>query len=268
MFLWHSSSAGVWQRTWDGGEGYQMKLLRAGYPTFLWDGPRVGRANWGCVDYTYTATPGRDQQNFVSWRLGSKFGEFYPGVQFPVDNPGALEDANRARYAEFDTVDNARLEAAAAAEAIARIGPSVILSNSAGGMRALLTRLRTDNVKAIVAYENPGYVFPDTKAEKRRVGPMGPVYVPEDEFARLTKIPIQLVWGDNLRQSASWQGARALAEEFAAEVNARGGDVEILDLPDAGLTGNTHLPFMDLNNDEVADLLFQWLERKGLAQAR
>lgn len=264
IFLWHSSSAAVWQRRWDGGEGYQVKLLRAGYRTYLWDGPRVGRANWGCEDYTYEARTGRDQQNFTAWRLGPSFGDFFPGIQFPTADANALEQANRARYAEFDTVTNAQLESDAAAAAIERIGPSIVLTNSAGGLRALLTRLKSDNVKAIVAYENPGYVFPETMPDKRAVGQMGPVYVSEEDFARLTMIPIQLVWGDNLQHAPNWKAARALAQHFADEVNARGGDVEILELPEQGLVGNTHIPFADLNNDEVARLLFAWLDRKGL----
>lgn len=264
LFLWHSSSAAVWQRSWDGGEGFQMKLLRAGYPTYLWDGPRVGRANWGCEDYTYRAQVGRDQGNFGAWRFGPAFGQFFPDLQFPKDDPTALEQANRARYDEFDTVANAQLQTDAAAAAIDRIGPAVLLTNSAGGFRALLTRLKSDNVKGIVAYENPGYVFPDTMEPKLREGPFGPVYVSEEEFARLTTIPIQIVWGDHLEESQSWADFFALSEQFAKAVNERGGKVEILKLTDAGLKGNTHIPFADLNNEEVAKLLFDWLGRNGL----
>ena len=264
LFLWHSSSAAVWQRRWDGGEGYQMKLLRAGYPTYVWDGPRVGRATWGCAETTYKPAAGRDQGNFNAWRFGSTYGEFFPGLQFPTGDPGALEQANRARYEEYDTVANAQLQSDAAAKAMDRIGPSVLLTNSAGGFRALLTRLKSDNVKGIVAYENPGYVFPESTQPHQREGPFGPVYVSDAEFDRLTKIPIQLVWGDNIDKSPMWTATFALAERFRDAVNARGGHVEILRLPDAGLTGNTHIPFADLNNDEVAKLLFAWLDKNGM----
>jgi hypothetical protein len=263
LFLWHSSSAAVWQRRWDGGEGYQTKLLRAGYSTYIWDGPRVGRANWGCEDYTYHAQIGRDQGNFGAWRLGLKYGEVYPGEQFPANDPAALEQANRARYDEFDTVANAQLQSDAAAKAIDRIGPSVLLTNSAGGMRALLTALKSDNVKGIVAYENPGFIFPDTVEPKRKEGPFGPIYVSEAEFAKLTRIPIQLVWGDHIDDSPMWKATFAEAEAFAKAVNDRGGHVEVLRLTDAGLHGNTHIAFADMNNEEVAKLLFAWLGKNG-----
>lgn len=263
LFLWHSSSASVWQRSWDGGEGFQTKLLRQGYATYLWDGPRVGRANWGCEDYTYRALAGRDENNFLAWRLGPEYGRFFEGQQFPADDAAALEQANRARYDEFDIVDNVRLESDAAAKAIDRIGAAVLLTNSAGGLRAMLTRIKSGNVKAIVAYESPGYVLPDTIEPKAAQGPYGPVYVSEAEFAKLTEIPIQLVWGDHIEESEIWSRNFALGEQFAKAVNDRGGHVEILRLPDAGLIGNSHIPFADLNNGEVARLLFEWLERNG-----
>lgn len=40
------SSTKVFENRWDGGEGYKSMFLRKRYPVYLWDGPRVGRANW------------------------------------------------------------------------------------------------------------------------------------------------------------------------------------------------------------------------------
>jgi len=49
LLMWHSASAHAWMQRWDGGEGFQSIFVRRGFPVYLWDGPRVGRANWGCV---------------------------------------------------------------------------------------------------------------------------------------------------------------------------------------------------------------------------
>ena len=264
VFLWHSSSAAVWQRNWAGGEGFQNMVLRAGYSTYVWDGPRVGRANWGCEPYPYEPVLGRDQGNIGAWRLGPRYGEFFPGVQFPVGDPAALDQAVRARYLEFDTVANAQLETDAAAAALERAGPAVLVTNSAGGFRALLTRLKSDNVKAIVAYENPGYIFPESTQPRLPQGPFGPVYVSDAEFAKLTQIPIQIVWGDNLDKSPDWTNFSKLADAFVRVVNERGGQAEVLHLPEAGLSGNSHIPFADLNNAEVARLFFAYLDENGL----
>jgi hypothetical protein len=266
LVMWHSSSAKVWQTRWDGGEGYQSIFLRRGYAVYLWDGPRVGRGNWGCENYTYAAEPGRDQQNFIAWRFGAKYPEWFPGVQFPTADARAWEQATRARYNEFDTVKNAQLETDAAAKAIDQIGPSVLLTNSAGGWRALLTVLKTtsDNIKAIVAYENPGFVFPEGEGPQLEPGPFGPVYVPMAEFMKLTRIPIQFVWGDNVDRSPSWTTHLENCRTFVDLVNANGGHAEILMLPSVGLKGNTHIPFADLNNVAVADQLSAFLARYKL----
>lgn len=264
MFLWHSSSVKVFQNRWDGGEGLQSILLREGYPTYLWDGPRVGRANWGCEGYDYRPTTGRDEGNFVAWRLGPRFGEWFDGVQFPADDPEAWNQATRARYQEFDNSDNVRLQAAAAAAAIDRVGPAVIVTNSAGGFRALMTALQTDNVKAIVAYENPGFVLPEGVELVAGPARFLPIYVAEEDFRKLTRFPIQMVFGDNVAASPDWSTYLANSRQFARLINERGGKAEVLELPSRGLHGNTHIPFADLNNRDVAEILLQFVREQSL----
>lgn len=117
---------------------------------------------------------------------------------------------------------------------------------------------------AIVAYENPGYVFPVGEGPHLAAGPFGPVYVSSAEFEKLTRVPIQIVWGDNVDKSETWSGLFKLSEQFVKIVNARGGRAELLRLPDAGLHGNTHIPFADLNNVAVADLLSDFLHKHSL----
>jgi hypothetical protein len=170
----------------------------------------------------------------------------------------------RARYQEFDTVANARLEAGAAALLADRIGPTVALTNSAGGLRALLAALESENIVGVVMYENVGYVFPEGEGPGEPEGPFGPVEVPLEEFMTLTKIPLQVVWGDNVELSDRHRPRLAQSRLFVEVVNRHGGNAELLMLPDAGLTGNTHLPFADMNNVAVADLLSAFLEAHGL----
>lgn len=263
LFLWHSSSVHVWQQRWDGGEGYQSILLRRGYPVYLWDGPRVGRGNMSCEAYTYTPVIGQDQRNWVAWRFGPKAGQWFPNVQFPRDDPQALDQAMSARYDEFDIAKNAHLEAEAGAKAIDRIGPSVLLTNSAGDWRAMLAALRSDNVKGIVAYEPAAFVFPEGEGPQGEEAGFGPTHVPMAEFMRLTRIPIQLVWGDNV-EGTFWMRDVELSRQFAAIVNRLGGHAEVLMLPSVGLHGNTHIAFADLNNEKVADQLALFLHRNGL----
>ena len=55
-----------------------------------------------------------------------------------------------------------------------------------------------------------------------------------------------------------------MAYRWQEVVNAHGGDVTIVHLPDEGITGNTHFMFSDLNNQVIADHMANWLEEKGL----
>ena len=264
LFLWHSSSAHVWEQRWDGGEGYQSILLRHGYATYLWDGPRVGRANMGCVDYEYKAESGRDQRNWVAWRFGPSQNSWYPGVQFPTTSKDAYEQAMSARYQEFDFAENAHLEASAGAKAIDQIGPSVALTNSAGGWRAMLAALTANQIKGIVAYETAAFVFPDGEGPSGPETGFGPTHVPMSEFMKLTKIPIELVFGDYTQEVHSWRRHVEDAKTFVSIINRLGGNAEILMLPDAGMRGNTHIPFADLNNAQVAEQLFLFLRKNKL----
>ena len=73
---------------------------------------------------------------------------------------------------------------------------------------------------------------------------------------------------DAAAKSANYRAALEQAKRFVEVVNKYGGKAEILMLRDAGLTGNTHIPFADMNNVAVADLLSEFLETEGLSARR
>ncbi|ADJ23964.1 conserved hypothetical protein [Hyphomicrobium denitrificans ATCC 51888] len=285
IVLWHSSSAQVWQNRWDGGEGYKDKLLRADYPTYIWDGPRVGRANWSCETITYTPS-NRDQGNFTAWKFGPTIpagqvptpAEFYPGTQFPANSPKLEEywwNATGARYDEFDNAYNIEIETDAAAVAAdsGRLGNQIVyLTNSAGGLRAMKTTAKTtkSNISGIVTYESIGYVFPIGDPESPTLCTaltpacaFGPLGVPLEDFKKLAKLKkIQFVWGDNRPET---EQQVILSRLCAKLINKYGGNAEVLKLAeDAGLKGSTHIPFMDMDNDKVASLLFKVLKKNKL----
>jgi len=87
----------------------------------------------------------------------------------------------------------------------------------------------------------------------------------------LTRIPIQIVYGDNIPASSTpvlgldlWRVVTAVAPLFVSAINNQGGNASLLSLPSAGIFGNTHFPFADLNNLAVADLLSQYLHLNDL----
>lgn len=290
IVLWHSSSAQVWQNRWDGGEGYKDKMLRADYPTYIWDGPRVGRANWSCESITYTPAA-RDQGNFTAWNFGPAIpagqvptkAEWWPGEQFPINSPNYEDywwNATGSRYDEFDIEKNIEIETDAAAVAAdsGKLGKHIVyLTNSAGGLRAMKTTAKTTghNIAGIYTYESIGYVFPIGDPESPTLctdpGPacaFGPLGVSQDDFKKLARLQITFAWGDHRAETYSQvQLSRLCAKlinEYAAKYHL-GGHAEVLKLAeDAGLTGSTHIPFMDMDNDKVAALLFKFLKKNKL----
>lgn len=55
-----------------------------------------------------------------------------------------------------------------------------------------------------------------------------------------------------------------LFEVNAAAVNRHGGDAKVMHLPEIGIRGNSHFPFTEKNNLEVAGAFESWLKAKGL----
>jgi hypothetical protein len=53
-------------------------------------------------------------------------------------------------------------------------------------------------------------------------------------------------------------------QRYRAALVAAGVDVEDLDLPALGIAGNSHMPMMDSNSDDVAARIQAWMQRKGL----
>jgi hypothetical protein len=95
--------------------------------------------------------------------------------------------------------------------------------------------------------------------------------VPLGEFMQLTKIPIVVYFGDNIPEQPTanpgqdnWRVRLAMARLWRDAMNHRGGDVTLLHLPEMGIRGNTHFPFSDLNNLEIADQLSKFFAEKGL----
>ncbi|KAH8596091.1 hypothetical protein B0O99DRAFT_510832 [Bisporella sp. PMI_857] len=267
IVMWHSASTQAWQNRWDGGEGFKDLYLRRRYPVFLWDGPRIGRANWACERTSY-APDYRDKSNFVAWNFGPVYPNFWPGVQFPTESAEAWNQATSNRYVEYDTRANVELETDAAAIAAdeGKLGDSIVyLTNSAGGLRALMTATKsnTTNIKAIVMYEIVGWIFPENANVTAGPGGFGPFLIPEEQFKKLAEVKaIQFVWGDNRNDTYP----DVQLSRYAAElINGYGGNAKVLKLGEVpGLSGNTHSAFADLNNEKVADVLDGFLRRNKL----
>ena len=210
---------------------------------------------------------------FNRFRVGI-WPDYFEGVQFSRDKE-ALNQYFRQMTPTLGPPD-LDVYAKAYAALFDRIGPAVFVTHSQGGGVGWLTLPQTRNIRAIVAYE-PGTNVPFPEGQMPEEGKVltlskktEGVEVPMEEFLQFTKIPIIIYYGDNLPETDErpelyeWTRRLHLMRKWAALLNEHGGDVTVIHLPEIGLKGNTHFPFSDLNNVEVADHLSRWLHEKGL----
>jgi hypothetical protein len=130
-------------------------------------------------------------------------------------------------------------------------------------------------VRGIVSYEpGSGFLFPEGEVPETLPssgGPLSAIGVPKAEFLKLTRIPIVIYYGDFIPKEPidnpgqdGWRVRLEMARKWRDTVNRHGGDVTVVHLPEIGIRGNTHFPFSDLNNKQVADVMSKFLTEKKL----
>jgi len=262
----------TWETTPDGREGFQNIFLRRSFSTYLVDQPRRGNA--GRSTETITISPAFDEEEwFNRFRIGI-YPDYFKGVQF-CRNKETLNQFFRQMTPNIGSVDF-EVYSDAYAALFDKIGPAIFVTHSQGGPVGWCSLLKTDNIKAIVAYE-PGGGIPFPRGQVPEEGKIltlskktEGIEVSMSDFMKYTKIPIIVYYGDNLPETNErpelyeWTRRLHLMRKWAALLNKHGGDVTVIHLPEIGLYGNTHFPFSDLNNVEVANHLSKWLHEKGL----
>jgi pimeloyl-ACP methyl ester carboxylesterase len=256
LLLWHGGglSGVTYETTPDGREGWLNYFLRKGWSVYNSDAVERGRASWAQYPDIFKGEPVflTTSNPFERFRIGDGPNSYdpdpakrrpMPGSQFP--NEG-YENFVKQGVPRWTTNDDATI-AAYIAE-IDRVGPCIILFHSqAGSFGFKVAQARPDKVKALIAVEPAG------------VGDPAKVDV-------LKNIPTLIVYGDYIERDSRWPKIRATGIAFADGIKAAGGSVDVVDLPQAGIKGNSHMMMMDKNNTEVAALIQNWLEGKGLAK--
>jgi pimeloyl-ACP methyl ester carboxylesterase len=260
-----------WETTPDGREGFQTLFLRRGFPVYLVDQPRRGRAGNSTVAATIEPTP-FDQLFFDQFRIG-KWPNYFDNVQFDR-KPETLDQFFRSVTPNTGPFD-ARVISDAMSALFAKIGPGILFTHSQGGGPGWLTAIKNPNVKAIVAFEpGSGFIFPEGELPPvmpSAAGPLSPEAVPLSDFQKLTRLPIVIYYGDNFpveptteRGQDNWRVRLAMARLWVDALNRHGGDARLVHLPAIGIRGNTHFLMSDLNNVQIADQVSQFLAQKKL----
>lgn len=290
IVMWHGvgQSGKSFESTPDGREGYQAILPRRDWSVYIVDQPRRGRAGYTLAPAAKPSIPTTASELGLwrAFRIGTWPQEgpasIYPGSQFPrtgyaIDQffrqqtpDTGIEPSTPEYRAYLGQTGKALFE---------RIGEGILMTHSKGGQYGWeIAMAAPDRVKAVIAYEPGMSYFPQeeppaeipTKNPQARDG-LRPRLVPMEKWIALTKMPILVVFGDNIQDEPSeifnedvWRIARARARQMVELINRKGGDARLVELPKIGIKGNTHAPFADRNNVEIADQLSAYLKEKGL----
>lgn len=244
VLLWHGGgmTGCTWETTPDGRDGWLWRFLQAGYDVLVSDAVERGRSGWARFPEVYREAPvfRTKHEAWTTFRIGPRYASdptlrmAFPGQRFPVDHFDYFANQWVPRWPGHDgMILNAYTEL------VDRVGSCHIVAHSQGaGFAAEIARRRPDSIKSVVCVEPGG--------------------MPEPSPA--TKLPPHLiVWGDFIEESGShWIGYRNQAERYLKTIKDAA-IVHTLDLPAKGITGNSHLPMMDRNSDDVFDRVLHWL---------
>lgn len=266
----YGGSGATWQTTADGREGFDTLFLRKGYPIYLIDQPRQGQAGKTTEKSEITAIP--DEQ---FW-----YAQFRIGVYPNINEGAAFPKAKKSQEQFFRTMTpstgafNIGVITDSMVKLFEKLGKGIFVTHSAGGVIGWTTAMQSDKVTGIVAYEPGSFPFPEGEAPKKlesRFGDVSPIPTSLSKFKKLTKIPIVIYFGDFIPEALDgtqggeqWYIRMKLAQDFVDTVNRHGGDATLVHLPKKGIKGNTHFPFSDLNNVEVANEMERWMKAKKL----
>ncbi len=259
----------------DGRMGWFEYFVRKAHPTYVVD--QVGRARsgfnqaainnrlsgassapTGTVAPTAPGAPAAIGQGafrfgdrvgvWTNFRFGPRYGETFPGSQFPVEAIGELSKQAIPDLTSQVPQPNPTLKALS--DLANDLDGAVLISHSQSGpfpMDAAL--IDPKGVAGIVAVEPGACRASYTDAQ----------------IARLAKIPTLVVFGDNLSAQTglgamTWQNRLDGCRAYAARVKAAGGRVDVVATAELGIRGNSHMLMQDRNNLQIADLILKWID--------
>jgi len=254
LLMWHGGGlTGVtYESTPDGRPGWLNYFLRQGWAVYNSDAVERGRSGWAMYPDVFKGEPVflTKENPFERFRIGAGAGSYnkdvakmkpLPGSQFPLEG---YDNFTKQGVPRWTTTDDAIIRAYV--ELVDKVCPCVVLAHSQGGPFAQkVAQLRPDKVKALVLAEPAG---PGDAAMA----------------ANLKNTPILAVFGDFIEQDSRWPIIRGNDVKFYEQVKAAGGSADVINLPQIGIKGNSHMMMMDKNNMQIAEIMQNWLKSKGL----
>jgi len=235
-----------------GASGWAHHFLQAGYKVYLVDRPGHGRSPYhpdalGEIGplVTYDLLT---RDTVTSARMPNKQ---WPGTTGDVGDPLVDQLMAAANSAMRDNQLAQTLWRTHGAELVDRIGPTIVVTHSAGGPFGwLVANERPTLVKAVVSFEG---------ATAPLVGQGGAAGTP---LPNLKGMPIMYLLSE--------RGGRNAGPILNALMQS-GARAEAINLKDRGILGNSHFAMFENNRRQVFDVIRTWIEQRvpaGTSTAR
>lgn len=254
LLLWHGGGlTGVsFETTPDGRQGWLNHFVRLGWDVYVSDSVERGRAGFARFPEVFNSSPIYRSRGeaWDGFRIGTGRGSWNPdpaqrrqleGNAFPAEGYDAFVKQLVPRWTTTDAAIQRGYDAL-----VERVCPCVIAFHSQAGTFAFrAAQSRPDLVRALVAVETSG------------------VGIAADA-SKLSAIPVLMVYGDHIVGHPTWPNIRQRGLTFGDAIRAAGGRVDVIDLPERGIRGNSHMLMMDRNNLDVANVIQEWLVARDL----
>lgn len=253
-----------WETTPDGRIGWDEYFVRKGHPVYVPD--QVGRGRSGFNQAAFNnvragSTPADNLPNILrfsdevvwpNFRFGSKPGAPYPDTQFPV---GAVDELSKQGVPDlsYGGLPTPNPTFKALSDLAGQLNGAVLMGHSQSGPFPLAAALLNPSAAKGLVLVEPGRFPANYTAEQIKM---------------LASVPILVVFGDHrdtptgISARSSWQESFDNYQELIRRIKAAGGQAEMLNPPDRGIRGNSHMIMQDKNNLQIADLILEWIDER------
>ncbi len=250
-----------WETTPDGRMGWDEYFVRKGHAVYIPDQVGRGRSGFNQATFNNVRAGGAPPANQPIWlrfsdegvwpnfRFGLKPGEPFPDSQFPL---GAVDELSKQGVPDvsFGGLPTPNPNFKALSDLAGQLNGAVLMGHSQSGSFPLEAALLNPAATRGLVLVEPGRC---------------PAYSPE-QIATLVKVPLLVVFGDHrdnptgLPTLPTWQARFEACQALIARLRSAGGQAEMLNPPERGIRGNSHMIMQDKNHLQIADLILKWID--------
>jgi pimeloyl-ACP methyl ester carboxylesterase len=176
------------------------------------------------------------------WGIGEAPGQPFSDTQYPTKYITQLQASitpvytggGRGRFGNTTTT-------AALIQLLEKVGPANVIVHSASGAAGYqAASKRPDLFNSLIAIEPLG-----SPTDRNAVEPLWPV-------------PFLTIFGDHF-DTRRMEGRFEAAKTTARFIESGDGRAKVIQLPEEGISGNSHLMMQAKNSDNIADLIREWV---------